>query len=139
MAILRFLSAGGMKNFVMEETEDEKPVYNNYAKIYNNDYELQAEQMQLRTLERRLHSVKRNAILCVPLLLAGFYIIYRVSLLFGILFIVISIRGIWNCFINSTNTAATALARKCNLKSLSVEIEEHKRNMEKLAETERES
>ena len=139
VAILRFLSAGGMNNFVMEETEDEKPVYNNYAKIYNNDYELQAEQMQLRTLERRLHSVKRNAILCVPLLLAGFYIIYRVSLLFGILFIVISIRGIWNCFINSTNTAATALARKCNLKSLSVEIEEHKRNMEKLAETERES
>lgn len=136
LAVLRFRSAGGMKNFVMEETEDEKPVYNNYAKIYSSDYELQAEQMQLRTLERRMHSVKRNAILCVPLLLAGFYILYRVSLLFGILFIIIAIKGIWKGFTNSTNTVAKALVRKCNLKSLSVEIEEHERNMEKLAETE---
>lgn len=139
VAILRFFSAGGMKHFVMEETEDEKPVYNSYAKIYSNDYELQAKQMQLRTLERRLCSVKRNTILCVPLLLAGLYILYRISLLFGILFIVISVRGLWNGFINSAHPLAKTLVRKCNLKSLSVEIEEHKHTMEKLEETEHES
>ncbi len=139
VAVLRFLSAGGIKSFVMEETEDEKPVYNSYAKIYNSNYELQAKQMQLTTLERRLHSIKRNAIICVPLLLAGFYIIYRVSLLLGILFIVSSIKGIWKYFINSANPRAISLAKKVNHESLSIEIEEYKNNMEKLEGTERES
>lgn len=131
MAVLRFFSAGGIKSFMMEEIADEKPVYRNYAKIYSNDYELQATKMQLETLERRLRSVKRNAILCVPLLLTGCYI-FRISLLLGILFIVSSIKGIWNGFINSANPMAKALARKCNLKSLSIEIEEHKRNIEEM-------
>lgn len=139
MAVLRFFSAGGIKNFVMIETEDKKPVYHDYAKVYSSDYELQAEQMQLRTLERRLHSVKKKAILCMPLLFAGIYILYRVSLLFGILFIVISIKGIWNGFINSANPMAKALVRKCTLKSLTLEMEEHKKEIEKLEETERES
>ncbi len=138
MAALLFFSAGGIKNFVMEETEDAKPVYNNYAKIYNRNYELQAEQMQLEILERRLHSIKRNAILCLVLLLAGIYIVYSAYLLavkaFGILLILISVKGIWNYFINSANTMAMSLVKKFTLKSLSIQIEEHKKNIEKLEE-----
>lgn len=138
IAVLLFFSAGGTKNFVMKETENARPVYNNYAKIYNSDYELQAEQMQLEILERRLHSIKRTAILCLVLLLMGIYIVYSAYLLeikvFGILLILISVRGIWNYFINSANTMAMSLVKRFTLKSLSVQIEEHKKNIEKLKE-----
>lgn len=138
MAALLFFSAGGIKNLVMKETEDVKPVYNNYTKIYNRDYGLQAEQRQLETLERRLHSIKRNAILCLVPLLLGIYIVYSAYLLevkvFGILLILISIKGIWNYFINSANTMAMSLVKKFTLKSLSIQIEEHKKNIEKLEE-----
>ena len=44
-AALMFFSAGGLKNFVMEDAESTGSVYRNYAKIYNRDNELQAEKM----------------------------------------------------------------------------------------------
>ena len=139
-AALLFFSAGGFKNFVMEEAETAKSVYNNYAKIHNRDNELQAEQMQLETLERRLNSAKRNAVLCSILLLIGIYIIYSAYLLegklFGILLLLIAVRGIWNYFINSANTLAKALVRKFTLKSISIQIEEHRQIIEKLQEKE---
>ncbi len=134
MAALLFFSAGGIKNLVTEETENAKPVYNNYSKIYNKEYGLQAEQRQLETLERRLHSIKRDAILCLVTLLAGIYIVYSAYLLevkvIGILLILISVKGIWNYFINSANTIAMSLAKKFTLNSLSIQIEEHKKNIE---------
>lgn len=138
IAALLFFGAGGFKNFVMEETENTRPVYNNYARIYNRNNELLAEQMQLETLERRLLSIKRYAVLCVILLLLGIYIVYSAYLWeikgFGILLILISIRGIWNYFINSANTMAKSLVKRFTLKSLSIQIEEHKKNIEKLEE-----
>lgn len=145
VAAIRFFDAGGIKNVVLEESEDEKPVIQksgyrydgkqqNAKQRYDGDYELQAEQMRLNTLERRLHELKRSALLCIPLLPAGCYILYRFSLLFGILLIVISIKGFWRYFINSANTAAKFLVRKCNLKSLSAQIEECEENIEMLKE-----
>ncbi len=140
MAALLFFSAGGIKNFVMAETADAKPVYNNYTKIYNRNNELQAEKMQLETLERRLNSAKRNAVLCLILLLIGIYIVYSAYLLegklFGILLLLIAIKGIWNYFINSANTLAKSLVKIFTLKSISIQIEEHKQNIEKLQEKE---
>lgn len=138
VAAIRFFGAGGIKNVVIEETEDEKPVYRKAVhqydekQRYGEDYELKAEQMQLDTLERRLHALKKSAILCLPLLLAGAYILYRVSLLFGILLFVISVKSFWRYFINSENTAAKTLAKKCNLDSLSVQIEERKEKIKML-------
>lgn len=145
VAMIRFFGAGGIKNVVLEESEDERPVpqksgyrydgkQQNAKQRYNSDYELQAEQMRLDTLERRLHELKRSALLCIPLLPAGCYILYRFSLLFGILLIIILIKGLWRYFINSANTAAKFLVRKCNLKSLSVQIEECEENIETLKE-----
>ncbi len=145
VAMIRFFSAGGLKNIVMEESEDEKPVtqksgyrydgkQHNTKQRYNSDYELQAEQMRLDTLERRLHELKRSALLGIPLLPAGCYILYRFSLLFGILLIIISIKSIWRYFINSANTVAKFLVRECNLKSLSVQIKECEENIETLNE-----
>lgn len=143
VAAIRFFGAGGLKNVVLEDPEDERPVtqksgyryegkQQNTKQRYDSDYELQAEQMRLDTLERRFHELKRSALLCIALLPAGCYILYRFSLLFGILLIVISIKSIWRYFINSANTAAKFLVRKCNLKSLSVQIEECEENIEKL-------
>lgn len=145
IAAIRFFSAGGIKNVVMEESENQRPVpqksgyrydgkQHNTKQRYDSDYELRAEQMRLDTLERRLHELKRSALLCIPLLPAGCYILYRVSLLFGILLIVISVKSFWRYFINSENTAAKFLVRKCNLKSLSVQIEECEENIETLEE-----
>lgn len=142
VAAIRFFSAGGIKNVVMEESEDEKPIYGkgvyqyNAKQRYDGDYKLRAEQMQLSTLERRLHALKRSAILSFPLLLAGAYSLYRLSLLFGILLIVISVKSFWRYFINSENTAAKTLAKKCNLDSLSIQIEERKEKIEMLTEKE---
>ena len=139
-AALMFFSAGGIKNFVMEETENTKSVYNNYAKIYNRDNELQAEKMQLETLEQRLNSAKRTAVLCSILLLIGIYIICSAYLLegklFGVLLVLIAVRGIWNYFINSDSALAKSLVRRFSLKSISIQIEEHKQNIEKLQEKE---
>ena len=138
IAALLFFSAGGLRNFVMEETENTRPVYNKYAKIYNRNNELLAEQMQLETLERRLLSIKKYAVLCVILLLLGIYIVYSAYLWeikgFGILLILISVKGIWNYFINSANTMAKSLVKRFTLKSISIQIEEHKNNIEKLEE-----
>lgn len=145
VAAIRFFGAGGIKNVVMEESEDERPVpqksgdcydgkQHNTKQRYDSDYELRAEQMQLGILERRFHELKRSALLCIPLLPAGCYILYRFSLLLGILLIVISVKSIWRYFINSENTAAKFLVRKCNLKSLSVQIEECEENIETLEE-----
>lgn len=145
IAAIRFFSAGGIKNVVMEESEDERPVLqksgycydgkqHNTKQRYDSYYELQAEQMRLDTLERRLQELKRSALLCFPLLPAGCYILYKFSLLFGILLIVISVKSIWRYFINSENTAAKFLVRKCNLKSLFVQIEECEENIETLEE-----
>lgn len=137
-AALMFFSAGGIKNFVMEETENARSVYNTYAKIYNRDNELQAEKMQLETLERRLTSAKRNAVLCLVLLLIGIYIVYSAYLLegklFGVLLLLIAVRGIWNYFINSDNALAKSLVKRFTLKSISIQIDEHKKNIEKLEE-----
>ena len=137
-AALMFFSAGGLKNFVMEDAENTGSVYRNYAKIYNRDNELQAEKMQLETLERRLNSAKRSAVLCIVLLLVGIYIVYSAYLLegklFGILLILIAVRGIWNYFINSDNALAKSLVRRFSLKSISIQIDEHKQNIEKLEE-----
>ena len=139
-AALMFFSAGGIKNFVMEETENTKSVYNNYAKIYNRDNELQAEKMQLETLEQRLNSAKRTAVLCSILLLIGIYIICSAYLLegklFGVLIVLIAVRGIWNYFINSDSALAKSLVRRFSLKSISIQIEEHRQNIEKLQEKE---
>ena len=139
-AALMFFSAGGIKNFVMEETENTKSVYNNYAKIYNRDNELQAEKMQLETLEQRLNSAKRTAVLCSILLLIGIYIICSAYLLegklFGVLLVLIAVRGIWNYFINSDSALAKSLVRRFTLKSISIQIEEHRHNIEKLQEKE---
>ena len=139
-AALLFFSAGGFKNFVMEDAETTKFVYNNYAKIYSRDNELQAEKMQLETLERRLNSAKKNAMLCLILLLIGTYIVYSAYLLegklFGILLLLIAVKGIWNYFINSANTLAKSLVRRFTLKSISIQIEEHRQNIEKLQEKE---
>ena len=139
-AALMFFSAGGIKNFVMEETENTKSVYNNYAKIYNRDNELQAEKMQLETLEQRLNSAKRTAVLCSILLLIGIYIICSAYLLegklFGVLIVLIAVRGIWNYFINSGSALAKSLVRRFTLKSISIQIEEHRQNIEKLQEKE---
>lgn len=140
MAVLRFFSAGGIKNFITEETEDENPAlgeptrHGDTKQRYYGDYELQAEQMQLNILEQRLHALKRNALLCIPLLLAGSYILYRVSLLFGIILIVISVKSIWRYVINSSNTMAKSLAEKCNLDSLSMQIEERRQKIAMLEE-----
>lgn len=140
IAVIRFFSAGGIKNFVMEETKDAKSVYRkpvyqyDTKQRYDSDYELQAEKMQLSTLEGRLHALKRSAIICLPLLLAGFYIVCRVSLLLGIILIVISAKGLWKYFINSENTMAKSLVKKCNMDSLSVQIEEYKGKIEALEE-----
>lgn len=138
IAALLFFSAGGLKNFVMEETENTRLVYNNYAKIYNRNNELLAEQMQLETLERRFLSIKRNAVLCLVLLLLGIYIVYSAYLWeikgIGVLLILISVKGIWNYFINSANGIAKSLVKRFTLKSLSIQIEEHKKNIEKLEE-----
>lgn len=137
-AALMFFSAGGLKNFVMEDAENTGSVYRNYAKIYNRDNELQAEKMQLETLERRLNSAKRSAVLCLVLLLVGIYIVYSAYLLegklFGILLILIAVKGIWNYFINSDNALAKSLVRRFSLKSISIQIDEHKQNLEKLEE-----
>lgn len=133
IAALMFFSSGGIKNFIMEKADNTRPVYNNYAKVSNKDYELQAEKMQLDTLERRLKSAKRNAVLCLALLLISIYIVYSAYLLesklFGVLLLIISVRGIWNYFINSSNALAKFLVRKFTLKSLSIQIEEHKNNI----------
>lgn len=137
-AALMFFSAGGFQNFVMEEAENTRSVYHNYAKIYNRNNELQAEKMQLETLERRLRSAKRNAVLCLVLLLIGIYIIYSAYLLegklFGVLLLLIAVRGIWNYFINSDNALAKSLVKRFTLKSISIQIDEHKKNIEKLEE-----
>lgn len=138
MAALLFFSAGGIKNLVVKEPENARPANNNYAKIYNRDNELLTEKMQLETLARRLKSAKRNAVLCLTLLFLGIYIVYSAYLLeikvFGILLILISVRGIWNYFINSANTLAKSLVRRFSLKSLSIQIEEHKKKIEELEE-----
>ena len=138
IAALLFFSAGGFKNFVMEETENTVPVYNKYAKIYNKNNELLAEQMQLETLERRLLSIKRSAILCLVLLLIGIYIVYSAYLWeikgVGVLLTLISVKGIWKYFINSANTIAKSMVNRFTLKSLSIQIEEHQKNIEKLKE-----
>lgn len=140
IAALLFFSAGGIKNFIMKESDNTRSVYNNYAKSYNGNNELLTEKMQLETLERRLKSIKRAAILCLALLLIGIYIVYSAYLLeikvLGILLILISVRGIWNYFINSANTLAKSLVKRFTLKSLSVQIEEHRKNIEKLQEKE---
>ncbi|MCM1049855.1 MAG: hypothetical protein NC433_15680 [Clostridiales bacterium] len=140
VAVLLFFSAGGIKNIVMEETEKTRTAYNISSRIYNGDYGLRAEQMQLETLERRLHSIKRNAVLCLVLLLVGVYIIFSAYLYevkaFGILLLLIAVKGIWKYFINSANTIAMSLVKKFNLKSLSAQIAEHKENIEKLGREE---
>ncbi|MDE6749830.1 MAG: hypothetical protein K2K21_12330 [Lachnospiraceae bacterium] len=136
IAALLFFSSGGIKNFIMEETDNTRTVYNNYAKVYNKDHELQAEKMQLETLERRLKSAKRNAILCLALFFIGIYIVYSAYLLesklFGILLMLISVRGIWIYFINSSNTLAKSLVKRFTSESLSIQIEEHKNNIKRL-------
>ena len=139
IAVLLLFSSGGIKSFVMEEVDTAKPVYNSYAKnVYSKDYELQAEKKQLETLERRLKSAKRSAVLCLVLLLTGIYIVYSAYLLegklFGVFLLIISVRGIWKYFINSDNTLAKSLAKRFTLKSLSVQIEEHKNNIKRLEE-----
>lgn len=140
IAALSFFSAGGIKNFVIKEgvSENAEPVHNNYAKSYNGNNELLTEKMQLQILEQRLKSIKRAALLCLMLLLIGIYIVYSAYLLeikvFGILLILISVRGIWNYFINSANTLAKSLVKIFTLRSLSVQIEEHKKKIEELEE-----
>lgn len=138
IAALLFFSAGGIKNLIIEGTDQTGPVYNDYAKVYNINYELQAEKMQLEILERRLKSAKKNAILCFALLLTGIYIVFSAYLLegklFGALLLFISLRGIWNYFINSSNTLAKSLVQRFTLESLSIQIEEHQINIEKLEE-----
>ena len=138
LAALLFFDAGGLKNIVSEDIEHTGPVANVYAKVYSKDNELLAEKKQLEMLERRLKSAKRNAILCLLLLLIGIYIVYSAYLLegklFGVLLLLISVRGIWRYFINSSSTLAKSLVRRFTLKSISLQIEEHRQNIEKLEE-----
>ena len=138
IAALLFFSAGGIKNLMIEGPDHTRPAYNDYAKVYNIAYELRAEKMQIEILERRLKSAKKNAVLCLALLLIGIYIVFSAYLLegklFGALLLFISVRGIWNYFINSPNTLAKSLVRRFTLESLSLQIEEHQKNIEKLEE-----
>lgn len=136
IASLIFFSSGGIKNVVMEETDNSGSVYNNYAKLYSKDNELRAEQMQLETLEKRLLSMKRTCILCPFILAFGIYMIYQFHLLIGIMLIITSISNAWNYFINSANTLAKSLVRRLTLKSISIQIEEHRQNIERLQEKE---
>ena len=134
IASLIFLSAGGIRNIVMEEADHTTPVHNNYAKLYSMDNELQAEQMQLQALEKRLLSMRRTCILCPFIFALGIYMIYQFHLLIGILLVFISIRNAWKYFINSSNAIAASLTPKISVKSLSLQIDEHKRNIEELEE-----
>ena len=92
----------------------------------------------METLERRLNSAKRSAVLCLVLLLVGIYIVYSAYLLegklFGVLLILIAVKGIWNYFINSDNALAKSMVRRFSLKSISIQIDEHKQNIETLEE-----
>ena len=138
IAVLLFFSAGGIKNLMIEGPDNTRPAYNDYAKVYNIAYELRAEKMQIEILERRLKSAKKNAVLCLALLLIGIYIVFSAYLLegklFGALLLFVSVRGIWNYFINSPNTLAKSLVQRFTLESLSMQIEEHQKNIEKLEE-----
>lgn len=136
IASLIFFSSGGIKNVVMEEADNSRSVYNNYAKLYNNDNELQAEQMQLQVLEKRLLSMKRTCILCPFIFVFGIYMIYQFHLLIGIMLIITSISNAWKYFINSAIAPAKSLVKRFTLKSISIQIEEHKQNIEKLQEKE---
>lgn len=120
----------------MEEADNSRSVYNNYAKLYNNDNELQAEQMQLQVLEKRLLSMKRTCILCPFIFVFGIYMIYQFHLLIGIMLIITSISNAWKYFINSAIAPAKSLVRRFTLKSISIQIEEHKQNIERLQEKE---
>ena len=132
IASLIFFSSGGIKDVVIEETNYSKPAYNNYAKLYNKDSELQAEKRQLQVLEKRLLSMKRMCLLCPLILGFGIYMIYQFHLLLGILLLYISIRNTWKYFINSSNPIAVSLAQKISVESLTLQIEEHNKNIEEL-------
>lgn len=136
IASLIFFSSGGIKDVVIEEANSSKPVYNNYAKSYNKDNELQAEKMQLQALEKRLLSMKRNCMLCPLILGLGIYMIYQFHLILGTLLLFISIRNAWKYFINSSNSIAVSLAPKISVESLTLQIESHKKNIEELEKQE---
>lgn len=136
IASLIFFSSGGIKDVVIEETNHSKPAYNNYAKLYNKDNELQAEKMQLQVLEKRLLSMKRTCMLCPLILGLGIYMIYQFHLILGTLLLFISVRNAWRYFINSSGSIAVSLASKISVKSLSLQIEELKKNLEDIEKQE---
>lgn len=139
IAALLFFGAGGVKNFVMVDVgqpDYSRSAYSIYTKSYNIDNELLAAKKQLETLGQRLNSLKRSAVMCFILLLPGVYIAFSAYLLevklFGIVLILISIKGIWKYFINSSNTLAIFLVKKFSLKSLSLQIDERKEEIERM-------
>lgn len=141
IAALLFFSAGGIKNFVMVDVgqpDYSRSAYNTYAKSYNKDNELLAAKKQLETLEQRLRSLKRSAVIGFISLLLGVYIVFSAYLLevklFGMALILISFKGIWKYFINSSNTLAISMAKKITLKSLSLQIKERQENIKKMEE-----
>lgn len=142
---LLFFDAGGIKSVISKETEDEnKAVWknNNYANSYNKSNELLMEKYQLQLLEKRLAALRNRAILGFLMLVMGIYIIFEfylvaafhswIVILTGISLIISSIKRIWKYFINSNNAAAVFLIRKFNMESISLKIEQCRRNMEEL-------
>lgn len=141
IAMLLFFDAGGFKNIIVKEPKNEKVTKNTqnaYANSYNKDNELLFEKWQLQSLEQKLNSLKRKAVIRFPILFIGVYILNKYNWwaikLGGLLFIFTSLKGIWNYFINSDNTAAMLFAKKFCLETLTVKINKCQNNIEKIKE-----
>ena len=138
-SVLLFFSDGGVKSVISKDTDgldNTEKKDNYYAGHYDKSNQLLIEIRQLEVYEKRLSELKKKCLIAFLTLVIGIYIIVGFSLLeikiIGILFIIFSLKSIWNYFINSNNTLAAYLVKLCRLESLSVKIEECNYNIEVL-------
>ena len=137
LAVAIFIDAGGFKGLIEEtETKIEGKRSNGFEYIYNKEDELINKESILRLLTRRQKRLKSKRVSSAVMLGLGVLmsLVIPKLILVGFVLIFFGGKGLWEWFINSSNIHAIKLARKLEIESLYLLIQQCKLEMKELEE-----
>jgi len=134
LAVVGYFWIGGIKSCIPKENLNIDEYDRNYFS-YNvrNEYEMQKETL-IRLLDEQ-SQIKKTPIIWVIFLgiaIATFVNMPFVFKMLGLIPLIISLSGLWVCFINSGNAIAVYIAQNKDKRSVYLDIIECKRNIAKL-------
>lgn len=133
--IVLFCTGGIQKTYVLERTDNDKK-YNRYVSSYNNENELLYENEYLSKLMNDMKELEKKRLKKILIVIIGIFVFgnsYYIEMkLVGIVIVMLGLKGIWGCFINSSNTFAVKIAKKYDIESTYLKIMQCKDNIKEL-------